>query len=219
MNRPPWDEFWFKVAADYATRATCPRASIGAVIVNPRTHRQMGAGYNGAAANEPHCADVGCTILAQHCVRATHAEINAAGQVQAGYRDLVAYVVGGREVCSHCARELYAVGVREVKWRESVHTLDSLAREIRAWSAVTFPGSTAASTAEHLRREVFELLESPANAEEQADVFFLLVQLTRVTGTDFATQVARKLTVNKARRWALPDQNGVVEHVRGEVPA
>lgn len=117
--RPDWDSYFFRIAAEVATRATCPRASIGAVIVNPRNHRLLATGYNGAAAGESHCTEVGCLMLANHCIRATHSEVNAAHQVASGQVNLVAYVVGARGVCSHCARELYAIGVRDVQWRES----------------------------------------------------------------------------------------------------
>lgn len=219
MTRPSRDEFWFRIAADYALMATCPRASIGTVIVNPTTRRQVGAGYNGAPTGQAHCTEVGCLMIpgADHCIRATHAEINAAEQVTPGLRNLVAYVVGGRDVCSHCARELYAVGVREIHARPAVPSLDRLARDIHTWGAETFPNSTAASTVEHLRREVYELLESPCNGEEQADVFHLLVQLARTTSVDLAEEVARKFAINRVREWQAADNQGVVEHIRGHV--
>lgn len=219
MTRPDRDTFWFRIVADYATMATCPRASIGCVIVNPTTKQQVGAGYNGAPSGQAHCTDVGCLMIpgADHCIRATHAEINAAGQVSPGLRNLVAYVVGGRDVCSHCARELYAVGVREIRSRESVRNLEALAGEIHAWGGETFPTSNPSSTAEHLRREVYELISNPFNGEEQADVFHLLVQLARVTDVDLTAEVARKFAINRQRTWQAPDVNGVVEHVRDGV--
>jgi len=215
--RPSRDDFWYGIAAAYATMATCPRASIGCVIVNPTTRRQVGAGYNGAPTGEAHCIDVGCLMIpgADHCLRATHAEINAADQVSPGLRNLVAYVVGGRDVCSHCARELYAKGVREIHTRPLVPSLDGLARDIRAWGAETFVGSTPESTYEHLRREIVdELSKDLTDGEEQADVFHLLVQLARVTGVNLQAAVERKFAINRRRVWAEPDEMNVVEHVR-----
>lgn len=118
--RPSWDDYFFDMARLVSARATCPRASIGCVIVDRYTHRVLGTGYNGAEAGEPHCTEVGCTILADHCVRAVHAEINAVeGLSPNDEGDLVAYVVGPRPVCSHCARTLHRAGVVEVHWRES----------------------------------------------------------------------------------------------------
>ena len=94
-------------------------------------------------------------------------------------------------------------------------SLDELAHRIRAWGEVTFPTSTPASTAEHLRREVVdEIMRDPTNGEEQADAFCLLVQLARVSGNDLAAEVARKLEINLGRTWKPADSQGVVEHVK-----
>lgn len=135
--RPSWDDYFFDMACLVSKRATCPRASIGVVIVDDK-HRVLATGFNGALAGEPHCTDVGCTIFADHCVRATHAEVSALESAWAfkepglSYPHSVgdsadfleefsptAYVVGPRPICSHCARELHAAGIKEVKWRES----------------------------------------------------------------------------------------------------
>jgi dCMP deaminase len=220
MSRPDRDEFGFKIAADHAMMATCPRASIGCAIFNPRTHRLLGAGYNGAAAGEAHCIDVGCRTLANHCIRAIHAEINATKQVAGGQTDLVAYVVGGREVCSHCARELYAVGVREVKWRETASREDAIRRRHLAWKRATFPHETIRSAALHLADEADELLRNPSSADECADVRLLLWsvedQLTGFierSGVDILDAAEQKIAVNERRIWA-DRGDGVFEHVR-----
>jgi dCMP deaminase len=73
--RPGWDEYFMEVARTVATRATCPRASVGAVVV--RDHRILTTGYNGAPPHVAHCTEVGCLIVNDHCVRSTHAEANA----------------------------------------------------------------------------------------------------------------------------------------------
>lgn len=220
MTRPDRDSFWFGLAAHYATMAICPRASIGCVIVNPKTHRQVGAGYNGAPSGEAHCTDVGCLLLANHCIRATHAEVNAAGQVAPGNRDLVAYVVGGREVCSHCARELYAVGVRDVRTRSQPPArLDVVLAEVVAWGRETFPTSTDVTKTMHLMEEVQELHEHPGDALEMADVLMILAHLAASKGVNLADAVKRKLEICRTRTWAPPDANGVIKHVREEVRA
>lgn len=92
--------------------------------------------------------------------------------------------------------------------------LDALAIEINEWAAVTFPFRTAASVAEHLRREAHELAEAPLDPEEMADVFILLANLWKLTGVDLPCAVAAKLAKNRARKWGKPDAQGVVEHVR-----
>ena len=138
--RPSWDDYFFDLARSVSTRATCPRASIGVVIVS-KDHHVISTGFNGAPSGEPHCTDVGCEIFANHCVRARHAErnsIDGALKVMATvaawdavstsdpsytYRELLtkleptAYIVGPRDVCSECARVLFLAGVKEVKVR------------------------------------------------------------------------------------------------------
>lgn len=223
-HRPAWDEYFFEVATVVSSRATCPRASIGCVIVDPRTHRILATGYNGAGAGEAHCADVGCTILADHCIRAVHAEVNAARQVQAGTRNLVAYVVGPRPICSHCARELYAAGVRDVRWRGPATRLDEVAIEVVAWQRETFPTEAqggALPAARHLLREIEEIAADPEDAEEWADAYMLALSVqdrlklgALERGIHLGTEVARKLEINKSRSWGEPDAEGVIEHVR-----
>ena len=56
--RPGWDEYFMEIARTVATRATCPRASVGAVLV--RDHRILTTGYNGAPRHVAHCTEVGC---------------------------------------------------------------------------------------------------------------------------------------------------------------
>lgn len=218
MTRPSWDEYGYEMAHVVSKRATCPRASIGAVIMNSQ-HRIIATGFNGAATGQTHCTDVGCLMIpgADHCLRATHAEINAANQVSPGMRNLTAYVVGGRDVCSHCAGELYAVGVREIKSRPAVLRLDDVLAEVNAWQRETFPHATPKSVVEHLRREAYELWQHPHDQNEWADVLFLLAGAADLIGTPLADVVARKLDINRARTWGEPDELGVSEHVRSEV--
>ena len=78
MKRPNWDEYFLNIAKAVATRSTCPRASVGAVIVHDR--RIISTGYNGALEKLPHCTDAGCLVVDGHCQRAIHAETNAVAQ-------------------------------------------------------------------------------------------------------------------------------------------
>jgi dCMP deaminase len=73
--RPSWDEYFLKITAEVAQRSTCPRASVGAVVVKDK--RILTTGYNGAPSGLPHCTEVGCLLIDNHCVRAIHAEQNA----------------------------------------------------------------------------------------------------------------------------------------------
>jgi dCMP deaminase len=108
--RPGWDEYFMEVARTVATRATCPRASVGAVLV--REHRILTTGYNGAPRNVSHCTEVGCELAAGHCVRSTHAEANAV--VQGALHGV--QLEGATAYCTHqpcvnCAKLLISAGV------------------------------------------------------------------------------------------------------------
>lgn len=78
MGRPSWDDYFLNIAKEVSKRSTCPRASVGAVIV--KDHRILSTGYNGAPPGEPHCTDVGCLMENNHCERTIHAETNAVAQ-------------------------------------------------------------------------------------------------------------------------------------------
>ena len=45
-HRASWDEYFMQIARDVATRATCDRKHVGAVIVRDRTI--LSTGYNGS---------------------------------------------------------------------------------------------------------------------------------------------------------------------------
>ena len=75
MTRPDWDLYFIRIAREVASRSTCPRAAVGAVIT--RNNGIIATGYNGAPELMPHCTDEGCVIVDDHCQRAVHAEINA----------------------------------------------------------------------------------------------------------------------------------------------
>ncbi len=99
-----------EVARTVATRATCPRASVGAVLV--REQRILTTGYNGAPRRVPHCTEVGCELVAGHCVRSTHAEANAV--VQGALHGV--QLEGATAYCTHqpcvnCAKLLISAGI------------------------------------------------------------------------------------------------------------
>ena len=73
--RAGWHEYFMKMAHQAATRATCPRKHVGAVIVRDKTVRSTG--YNGSIRGLEHCEDVGCMMEDGHCVATVHAEANA----------------------------------------------------------------------------------------------------------------------------------------------
>ncbi|MBI2415492.1 MAG: cytidine/deoxycytidylate deaminase family protein [Candidatus Kerfeldbacteria bacterium] len=74
-SRPDLDQYFLNIAAVVATRATCDRAQIGAVLVKDKYI--ISTGYNGAPHGLSHCDDIGHLMENDHCVRTTHAEQNA----------------------------------------------------------------------------------------------------------------------------------------------
>jgi dCMP deaminase len=60
-----------------ATRGTCPRKQVGAVVVDLKSKTIISTGYNGSLPKQDHCSDVGCHIENNHCIRIVYVEINA----------------------------------------------------------------------------------------------------------------------------------------------
>lgn len=75
MTRSSWDTYFLDIAKTVATRATCDRKHVGAVIV--RDKMILATGYNGSIRGMPHCDEVGHMMEDGHCVRTMHAEANA----------------------------------------------------------------------------------------------------------------------------------------------
>jgi dCMP deaminase len=66
------------IAKQVATRSTCDRKHVGAVIVRDKTI--LSTGYNGSIRSLPHCDEVGHIIEEDHCIQTVHAEANAIAQ-------------------------------------------------------------------------------------------------------------------------------------------
>ena len=73
--RVDWHTYFMNIAKQAATRSTCDRKNVGAVIVRDRTI--LSTGYNGSIRGMPHCDDVGHTLESGHCIATVHAEANA----------------------------------------------------------------------------------------------------------------------------------------------
>ncbi|NLL11807.1 MAG: dCMP deaminase family protein [Fibrobacter sp.] len=74
-KRASWDEYFMKIAIQAATRSTCDRKHVGAVIVKDKTI--LSTGYNGSIRGLPHCDDIGHIMENGHCIATVHAEANA----------------------------------------------------------------------------------------------------------------------------------------------
>lgn len=119
MPRPSWDSYFSKIAAVVATRATCDRKWVGAVIVDER-HRILACGYNGSPCGTPHCDDAGHEMRdidgRQSCVRTIHAEANALIDAGAKARGCTLYVTC--MPCHGCAKLVASAGIKRVVYAE-----------------------------------------------------------------------------------------------------
>jgi len=102
-----------QITLQVARRSTCPRAAVGAVIV--RDKRILTTGYNGSPRGQPHCTEVGCLMVNDHCVRTLHAEQNAIIQgalhgVDVSHSTL--YVT--HQPCLSCAKMIINAGIERV---------------------------------------------------------------------------------------------------------
>ncbi|GAC1308321.1 MAG: cytidine/deoxycytidylate deaminase family protein [Vulcanimicrobiaceae bacterium] len=143
--RPGWDEYFMEVARTVATRATCPRASVGAVLV--REHRILTTGYNGAPGHVAHCSEIGCEMVGGHCVRSTHAEANAVVQGAlhgVGLDGATAYCT--HQPCVHCAKLLISAGVVRIVYDAAY--VDTFAQALLAEAGVALVHFTSLERAD-----------------------------------------------------------------------
>ena len=112
-TRPSWDEYFMRIAREVATRATCLRRRVGAVIV--RDKQILSTGYNGSPPGQPHCTEVGCLMEDGRCIRTLHAEQNALMQAALhGVSTQGATLYGTCRPCHVCARMVVAAGIKRV---------------------------------------------------------------------------------------------------------
>ncbi|HTJ27816.1 MAG TPA: cytidine/deoxycytidylate deaminase family protein [Candidatus Limnocylindria bacterium] len=133
VARPGWDEYFMEIARTVATRATCPRASVGAVLTRDR--RILTTGYNGAPRGVPHCTQVGCMMVDAHCQRAVHAEANAIVQGAlhgVSLEGATAYCT--HQPCAGCSKLLISAGVVRIVYADAYP--DPIAAELLAEAGV-----------------------------------------------------------------------------------
>ena len=112
-DRPSWDDYFMQITLQVAKRSTCPRATVGAVIV--RDKRILTTGYNGSPTGLPHCTEAGCLMVNDHCVRTLHAEQNAIIQGALHGVDVsgsTIYVT--HQPCVVCAKMIINAGIERV---------------------------------------------------------------------------------------------------------
>lgn len=116
-ERPTRDEVYIRCANIFSARSTCPRKSVGAVLV--RDKHILGSGYNGAPSKLVHCLDNGCDMVGGHCVRTVHAEVNAVLAAAAnGVSTVGATLYSTAKPCFRCEKFLLNAGVEEIYYIE-----------------------------------------------------------------------------------------------------
>lgn len=101
------------IAHVVATRATCDRKHVGCVLV--LDGRIIATGYNGSIPGQPHCDDVGHDMLEGHCVRTTHAEVNAVAQAaRSGAKTVGTTAYVNTFPCWPCFKVLVSAGVKRL---------------------------------------------------------------------------------------------------------
>ncbi len=114
-KRIDWDQYFMVQAALLASRSTCKRLSVGAVLV--RDKRIIAGGYNGSVSGDDHCIDEGCYLRDGHCVRTIHAEMNAILQcARFGMSTDGASLYVTDFPCLQCTKSLLQAGIKEINY-------------------------------------------------------------------------------------------------------
>ncbi|MGD1148442.1 MAG: cytidine/deoxycytidylate deaminase family protein [Thermoanaerobaculaceae bacterium] len=117
MSRVSWDRYFMNLAVEAATRSTCPRKSVGAIVV--RDKAILATGYNGSIRGLEHCTEIGCLMDGGHCVRTVHAEANAILQAaRHGVSIDKAHIYVTASPCWDCFKLIANAGIARVLYGE-----------------------------------------------------------------------------------------------------
>ena len=117
MSRLDIDSYYLAMLPLIASRATCPRRRVAAILVDANG-KLVSIGYNGVPGGMSHCIDTPCPGATDQsgntsrCI-AIHAEINALSQAQASRR-LPHTLYCSTMPCFECAKMLITEGVKRV---------------------------------------------------------------------------------------------------------
>ena len=141
-SRPTWDEYFVSITRQVATRSTCLRRKVGAIIVKDK--RILTTGYNGAPMGVRNCIDIGTCLREELGVpsgerheicRGLHAEQNAL--LQASYHGVQirgSYIYTTTQPCVLCAKMIINCGIKRIYYFEDYP--DPLAMELLEESGV-----------------------------------------------------------------------------------
>lgn len=135
--RPSWDEYFMSMLNQVASRSTCLRRQVGAILVKDK--KIIATGYNGAATGLPHCAELGGCLREQlkipsgerhEICRGVHAEENSIIQCAVhGVSTSGATLYCLLSPCSMCAKSIRNAGIIHIVYPESGHYPSELTEE------------------------------------------------------------------------------------------
>ncbi len=141
MQRPSWDQYFMDITHLVATRSSCLRRQVGALLVKDRNI--LATGYNGVPSGISHCQAVGClrerlqvpSGERHELCRGLHAEQNAIIQAaKHGTNIDGATLYCTTMPCIICTKMIINAGISRVIYGEGY--ADELAREMITEAAI-----------------------------------------------------------------------------------
>lgn len=116
-QRVSWESYFMNIAREVASRSTCHRKMVGAVIVLDKSI--LSTGYNGSLRGLPHCDEIGHEMENGHCVRTIHAESNAIIQAaRNGVRIDGSEIFVTASPCYNCFKMIANAGIKKIFYGE-----------------------------------------------------------------------------------------------------
>lgn len=142
MQRPSWDQYFMDITRLVATRSTCLRRQVGAILVKDRNI--LATGYNGVPSGISHCDVVGClrerlkvpSGERHELCRGLHAEQNAIIQAaRHGVNIDASSLYCTTMPCIICTKMIINAGISTIVYAEGY--TDELAREMLSETGIT----------------------------------------------------------------------------------
>lgn len=144
--RPSWDDYFMEIAQVVASRSTCLRRQVGAIIVKDK--HIIATGYNGVPSGLQHCAETGClrekmqipSGERHELCRGLHAEQNAIIQSAINGVSIAGGVLySTTQPCVLCSKMLINARIKEIIFigpypdKLSLSLLEEAGVAIRPW--------------------------------------------------------------------------------------
>lgn len=117
QSRADWPQYFMNIAREVATRSTCDRRHVGALVV--RDKNILSTGYNGSIRSQAHCDEAGHEMVNGHCIRTVHAEANAIIQAaRHGVRIEGSDIYTTASPCWDCFKLIANSGITRIFFRD-----------------------------------------------------------------------------------------------------